>query len=116
MIDQPRQLTIDEAVAEFTTMIDEVLGKAPLGGATPETPQEAETREFLLAQHLIGLACPQPSSCRDQRCRREAICRHMATVRDRWRTRQTSHPRRPPSADALRYGIWVYVSSRRRSE
>jgi hypothetical protein len=32
----------------------------PGGVATPETPQEAETRYFQLAQHLIGLACPSP--------------------------------------------------------
>jgi hypothetical protein len=117
MIDASRPLTIDEAVAEFTTMVNDVLGDALPGGvATPETPQEAETRYFLLAQHLIGLVCPSPSACRDQRCRRDASCRQLAYVRDRWRARRSSHPRRPPGADLLRYAIWVYVSARRRGE
>jgi hypothetical protein len=108
-------LTIDDAVSEFGAMVQDVLGDAPPDGwAPPETPQEAETRHFLLAQHLIGLACPAASACGDQRCRRDAMCRHLAHVRDRWSARKSSHPRRPPGADALRYAIWVYVSSRRR--
>jgi hypothetical protein len=108
-------LTIDEAVSEFQTMVQDVLGDAPPGEHTPlpETPQEAETRRFLLAQHLIERACPAPAACRDRRCRRDPMCKHMARVRARWSTGQSSHPRRPPGADALRYAIWVYVSSRR---
>jgi hypothetical protein len=108
-------LTIDEAVSAFQTMVQDVLGDAPLGDGTPppETPQEAETRRFLLAQHLIDRACPAPAACSDRACRRDAVCKHMARVRARWNAGRSSHPRRPPGADALRYAIWVYVSSRR---
>jgi hypothetical protein len=117
MIDLSRQLTIDDAVSEFSAMIEDgVLGDAPLpdgGTPAPETPQEAETRHFLLARYLIGLACPATAACDDRRCRREAVCRHLIHVRDRWSAGRSSHPRRPPGADALRYAIWVYVASRR---
>jgi hypothetical protein len=117
MIETSRPLTVDEAVAEFTAMVDDVLGDVlPGGAATPETPQEADTRHFLLAQHLIGLACPRPSACRDQRCRRDASCRHLAYVQSRWRARRSGHPRRPPGADILRHAIWLYVTARRRGE
>ena len=115
MTDPSRPLTIDEAVSEFQTMAQDVLGDAPPGDHTPlpETPQEAETRRFLLAQHLIDRACPAPAACGDRGCRRDAVCMHLARVRARWRAGRSGHPRRPPGADALRYAIWVYVSSRR---
>lgn len=122
MIDPSHQITIDEALAEFRAMIEDgVLGGAPLpsrGDAptpapAPETPQEADTRRFLMAQYLIGLACPAPAACGDQRCRREATCRHLVHVRDRWCAGSSSHPRRPPGADALRNAIRIYVASRR---
>jgi hypothetical protein len=117
MIDPSLQLTIDDAMAEFSAMIDDL----PLNGsgngracALPqETPQEADTRHFLLAQYLIGLACPAPGACGDPRCRRDGACRYLLQVRDRWNARMSSHPRRPPGADALRRAIWVYVASRR---
>jgi hypothetical protein len=107
-------LTIDEAVSAFQTMVQDVLGDAPLGDGTPplETPQEAETRRFLLARHLIDRACPAPAVCPDRGCRRD-MCKHLARVQARWSAGRSSHPRRPPGADALRYAIWVYVSSRR---
>jgi hypothetical protein len=118
MMDPSRQLTIDDAVSEFSAMIEDgVLGDAPLPVSdtpAPETPQEAEVRRFLLAQYLIGLACLAPAGCGDHRCRRDAACRHLVHVRDRWSAGRSSHPRRPPGADALRYAIWVYVASRRR--
>jgi hypothetical protein len=114
MTELSRQLTIDEAISEFQAMVQDELGDAPIAdGGPPETPEEAETRRFLAAQYLIGLACPAPAACRDHRCRREATCRHLVHVRGRWSARKSSHPRRPPGADALRYAIWVYVSSRR---
>ena len=109
-------LTIDEALGEFQSMMEDVFGDAPAGAGAlplPETPQEADTRRFLLAQHLIGRACPAPAACADPGCRRNAVCKHMARVRARWSAGRSNHPRRPPGADALRYAIWVYVSSRR---
>jgi hypothetical protein len=117
MTDPSRQLSIDDAVAEFCAMIEDMPeggpGDAVASGRGPETPQEAETRRFLLAQYLIGLACPAPAACGDPRCRREATCRHLVHARDRFGAGRSSHPRRPPGADALRYAIWVYVASRR---
>jgi hypothetical protein len=115
MTEPARPLTIDEALGEFPDMLEDVLGETPTGDRMPppETPQEAETRCFLLAQYLIGRACPAPSGCADYGCRRDATCKHLARVRARYRAGRSSHPRRPPGADALRYAIWVYVSSRR---
>jgi hypothetical protein len=130
MIDPSRHLTIDDALGEFSAMLEDLIengspngpenvlqnglgGAVTAGHGTPETPEEADTRRFLLAQHLIGLACPAPAACADPRCRREAACRHLLHVRDRWSAGRSSHPRRPPGADALRHAIWLYVASRR---
>lgn len=122
MIDPSRHLSIDDALAEFSAMIEDMGEDGPENGSgiavagghgLPETPEEADTRRFLLAQHLIGLACPAPAACGDPRCRREAACRHLLHVRDRWAAGKSSHPRRPPGADALRRAIWLYVASRR---
>ena len=115
LTDPSRPLTIDEAVSEFQTMVRDVLGDAPLGdhAPPPETPQEADTRRFFLAQYLIDRTCPAPAACGDRGCRRDAVCKHLARVRARWSAGKSSHPRRPPGADALRYAIWVYVSSQR---
>jgi hypothetical protein len=110
-----RVLTIDQALGEFPALLEDVLGEAPAGDRVPppETPQEADTRRFLLAQYLIGRACPAPSACADYSCRRDATCKHLDRVRARYRAGRSSHPRRPPGAEALRYAIWVYVSARR---
>jgi hypothetical protein len=119
MTEPSSPLTIDEAVSEFQTMVEDALGEAPPGGGAPpppETPQEAETRHYLLAQYLIGRACPSAAACRDRGCRRDGECKHLARVRARWSAGRSSHPRRPPGADALRYAIWVYVSWRRGGE
>jgi len=115
MTDHSRPLTIDEAMSEFRTMVQDVLGDEPPDGHAPlaETPQEAETRRFLLAQHLIDRACPAPAACSDRGCRRDGMCQYMARVRARWSAGRSSHPRRPPGGCAARYAIWVYVSSRR---
>jgi hypothetical protein len=118
-----RQLTIDEAVSEFHALLQEQLGGDPGDGpgdgpvgdwAPPATQEEAEARHFRMAEHLVGLACPDPAACGDPRCRRDALCRHLAHVRTRQAAGKSSHPRRPPGADALRYAIWVYMSSRSR--
>jgi hypothetical protein len=111
-----RQLTIDEAVCEFNVLMREQLGEGSDAGfsgegARPATPEEAEAAHFRLAERLVGLACPAPAACGDLRCRRDALCRHLAHVRARQATRTSSHQRRRPGADALRYAIWVYMSS-----
>jgi hypothetical protein len=114
MTELSRQLAIDEAIGEFQAMVRDELGDAPAGaGGPPEMPQEAETRRFLMARYLIRAACPAPAACPDYRCRRDAECRHLVHVRGRWSAGKSSHPRRPPGADALRYAIWVYASARR---
>jgi hypothetical protein len=107
-----RQLTIDQAVAEFYAMLREGGLDAPAGGGGPaETPEAAEAGHFRVADRLILLACPDPTRCVDQRCRRDARCRHMAYLRDRERAGTSLHPRRTPGAEAMRYAIWVYMSS-----
>ena len=111
-----RQLTIDEAVSEFHALMQDHADDVPPGvgdPGLPETPQEAETRRFLMAQYLLGLACPTPKACHDYRCRRDTSCQHRERVKARWSAGKSSHPRRPPGADALRYAIWVYMSSLR---
>jgi hypothetical protein len=109
-----RQLTIDEAVSEFRDMVQDEFGDAEPGDRRPlETQEEAETRRFLTAQYVVRAACPKPADCRHYSCRRDRECRHLARIRARWSARKSSHPRRPPGADALRYAIWVYVSARR---
>ena len=112
MTELPRQLTIDEAMGEFRAMVQDELGDPEPGDCgPPETPEEAETRRFRMAQYPIGLACPASATCPDYRYRRDAECRHLTHVRARWKARKSSHPRRPPAGDALRYAIWVYVSA-----
>jgi hypothetical protein len=115
MTEPARPLTIDEAISEFQTLVRDELGDAPLGDGGPpaETPEEAETRRFLTARYLIGAACPAPARCRHQQCRRDRTCRHLTRIEARWAARRSSHPRRSPGADALRYAIWAYVSARR---
>ena len=86
MTEPPRPLTIDEAISEFQTMMQDELGDAPLGDGgppAPETPQEAETRRFLMAQYLIDRACPAPARCRDHRLPPRCACRHLVRVRAR---------------------------------
>jgi hypothetical protein len=79
----------------------------------PKTPEEAETRRFLSAQYVARAACPKPADCHHDHCRRDRERRHLARIRARWSARKSSHPQRPPGAEALRHAIWVYVSARR---
>jgi hypothetical protein len=108
------QLTIDEAIGEFQAVLKEELGdNRPLTAMPPETPEETETRLFRLAEYMLGLACPVPAACTEQRCRRNALCRHLAHVRAKQQSGLSRHPRRTPGAEAARYAIWVYMSSGR---
>ena len=108
------QLTIDEAIGEFHAVLKEELGDNPPHTATtPATPEEAEAGLFRFAEYMLGLACPDPAACTDQRCRRNALCRHLPHVRAKQQGGESRHPRRTPGAEAARYAIWVYMSSGR---
>jgi hypothetical protein len=105
-------MTIDEAMGAFQAMVQEELGDASDAvPGLPETPEAAEARRFRMAEYLLGLACPDPAACTDHRCRRDAVCRHLAFVRGRQASGQSSHPRRTAGAEAVRHAIWVYMSS-----
>jgi hypothetical protein len=115
MIEPLRRLTIDEAIGGFQALIRERFGDAPPGeNRRPETPEEAEAGRFRVAELLVGLACPDQRACIDQRCRRDGLCRHWAYVKMKESTAKCAHPRRTPGAEAVRYAIWVYMSSLRR--
>jgi hypothetical protein len=117
MSEHQQQLTMDQAMGAFRAMVRDEMGEAGPDPGGPldmpvETPEEAEIRQFLMAQYLINLACPSVSGCRNTHCRRDRTCRHLARVRARWSERKSSHPRRSPAASIVRYAIWVYVSAR----
>jgi len=106
-----RQLSIDEAIAEFQAVLKEELGDSPSDKALPPaTREEAEATQFRLAEYMIALACPDPRACADQRCRRDVLCRHLARVHAKRASGSSSHPRRTPGAEAVRYAIWVYMN------
>jgi hypothetical protein len=110
-----QKLTVDEAVAEFYRILEEELGPptaTPSHAGAAETPAEAEARYFRLAASLLRLACPDPTRCTDQRCRRSRLCRHFADLRARQQGRPGQPPtRRSPGAAALRHAIWVLMNS-----
>ena len=114
MTDVPTKLTVDEAVAEFFKMANALLGSAPTGQTrptVPETFEEAEARRFRLAKHVLSLACPDPRTCRDHRCRRDRACRHFVDVHAAERGERILAPsRRTPGAWAARYAIWVFMN------
>jgi hypothetical protein len=101
-------------MAEFQAVAREVLGDRPLHtGSGPATPEEAEASHFRLAEFVLGLACPDPRACSDQRCRRSGLCRHFAHLRQLQQSGVTHHPRRTPGAEAVRYAVWVCMNSGR---
>lgn len=109
-----RQLTIDQAIAELQTVVREELGDDPPHIATtPRTPEEEEDDRFRFAEFMVSLACPDPSVCRDRRCGRNGVCRHLERVQAKRASGKASHPRRTPGAEAVRYAIWAYMSSGR---
>jgi hypothetical protein len=112
-----RELTVDAAVAELQALVDDTFGDTSAGPAgPPQTPEEAEATRFRTAEFLIGLACPDPGACADQRCRRDALCRHLAHLRDRQKAGTSHHPRRTAGAEAVRYASWVLMSSQAEDE
>ena len=111
--DPQPELTLDQAVAEFQATAKEALGDAAPDAAMPPrpaTPEEAEARRFRVAEFLLSIACPNSSGCDDQRCRRDAVCRHLARVRAKQASGKSTHPRRSPGAEAVRYAMWVCMS------
>ena len=109
-----RQLTVDQALGEFQAMLREKMGHdpAPDIGATG-TPAEQEESRFECAELILRAACPDPRACTDQQCRRGMLCRHFERIRAKRESAVANHPRRTPGAEAVRYAIWVYMSSRR---
>ncbi|MFZ1104701.1 MAG: hypothetical protein WAN86_17935 [Hyphomicrobiaceae bacterium] len=114
MPEPSRLLTIDEALSEFQAVVQEELGD-PMAGESlpPETAAEAEARRFRMAEFLCGLACPDPTRCADQRCRRDRLCRHLGYIKMKESAGRSGHPRRTPGAEAVRYAIRAYMSSGR---
>jgi hypothetical protein len=112
-----QQLSVDQAVADFCTMLKTELGTdtaSPFSPAAAETPEEAEARHFRCAEELLRAVCPDPTGCPDQRCRRGGQCRHLADLRARQQGRQgPPRTRRTPGAAALRQAIWVFMQERR---
>ena len=108
------QLNVDEAMAEFQAVARDLLGDSVARRrAAPQTPEEAEDSLFRFAESILSLACPDPTACTNEYCRRQRICRHFARVRAKRASGQSAHPRRTPGAEACRYAIWVFVNSGR---
>ena len=108
------KLDVNEAVAEFLAILVAELGPetaARSGAEAVETAAEAEARYFRCAEALLRLACPEPTLCTDPRCRRGGLCRHLADLRARGRSRHGRQAtRRTPGAAALRHAIWVFMN------
>jgi hypothetical protein len=110
------KLTVDEAVAEFQLLLRSELGALrPAGageGSGPSTPEEQEELRFRAAEVLLRIACPDLGLCRDRRCRRGGVCRHLADLALRRQGRLgMPNSRRTPGALALRHAIWVCMNS-----
>ena len=109
-----RQLTVDDAMGEFQALLREELGDAPAGDvAPPATPEEEEQKRFACAELILRAVCPDPRACTDQHCRRNVLCRHFERLRAKRASGIASHARRTPGSEAVRYAIWVYMSSQR---
>jgi hypothetical protein len=108
-----RQMTVDDAMAQFQAELREEIGDGPTDHTPTRriTPEEREAALFRLAEVVLSLACPDPKGCSQPECRRNAVCRHLARVQAKRDAGQASHPRRTPGAEAARYAVWVYMSS-----
>jgi hypothetical protein len=114
MREQIPQLNVDEAMAEFQVLARDLLGNSlARGPAAAPTPEEAEANRFHFAESILSLACPDPTACTNEHCRRQRICRHFARVHAKRASGQSAHPRRTPGAEACRYAIWVFMNSGR---
>jgi hypothetical protein len=106
--------TVDEAMSELQALLRAAPppAGAPATAARPQTQEEAEEARFRLAETVLRLACPQPADCSDPHCRRSARCRHLERIAAKRAAGKASHPRRTPGAEAVRYAVWVLMSSR----
>ena len=111
----PNQLSVDEAMAGFSKIANDIFGPPPSEPArvrTPPTFAEAETERFLFAESVLSIACPAPARCSDHRCRRHRLCRHFEKLRTiQHPSGQQPFSRRSPGAQAVRYAIWVYMNA-----
>jgi len=111
------KLSVDAAVAEFYKLLHEELTRRGIEPVmrphhyVPDTSAQAEAVRFQLAELLLRLACPELRRCKDQRCRRGGLCRHLADMHMRQRP-QVAPPvaRRTPGADAARHAMWVFMN------
>ena len=114
MTEPAHPMSIDEAMAEFHAVVRETLGDTFTRGPSAfQTPEEEEDCRFRFAEYMLSLACPDPRGCNDPRCRRTVGCHHYARVQAKRASGKSSHPRRTPGTEAMRYAIWVYMSSGR---
>ena len=105
------ELTVDQAVDQFFSILREQWGSEPSGNCGPETPAEHEVRLFGCAEEVLRLLCPDPRGCNDRHCRRLSLCRHFADLHARQRDGRSPHPKRTPGAAALRHAIWLYMNA-----
>src|SRR5262245_60900753 len=111
------KLSVDDAVAEFYKLLAEELNRRGIEpGMRPrhyvlDRSAQTETVRFCLAELLLRLACPDLRRCKDQRCRRGGLCRHLADLSMRQRPQIAPPTRRTPGADAARHAMWVFMNS-----
>ena len=59
-------LTVDEAMAEFSRLIEELPETAPRAGPPEhQTPEQADAANFRFAEGILSLLCPDPMACRN---------------------------------------------------
>jgi len=109
------ELSPDEAVARFFIELKQELESNPVSGsANPVrySPEEMEELHFRAAAQLLAHVCPDPSRCREQRCRRQAMCQHFAELKAMQEGPPPSQlSRRTPGALALRRAIWLFMNA-----
>jgi hypothetical protein len=112
-----RDLTVDEAVAEFRKLLDAYAPLDPTHMPVGQglAPEDSEEERFQLAEHLLRLSCPEAATCADQRCRRSHTCRHLVALASLRRgAGGVPATRRSPGASALRQAIAIYMNVRAR--
>lgn len=110
----PQRLSVDEAMADFSKLVDVIHGPSrydPARASTPQTFAEAEAERFRFAESVLGAACPAPARCSKHRCRRNRVCQHFENLRAiRCPPQPQPFSRRSPGAQAVRYAVWVYMN------